>query len=151
MAGTLGLLLGACAEASVDTEEPKPISTKVVQEEESALGLGATGTGRVEKPALGAEQRRVTLTVLPGDATVEVDGQLAKRRNGVIELMGRVGETRKLRVSSSLLSAKEQRIQGREVVIRETGASPSLIDLNDAPAQGPAGGSEKQIPFPFDD
>ncbi len=151
-AGMLGLLLGACGDAGVDTEEPKPISANSIKEEESALGLGAAGAGRIEKPRLGPDQRRVTVIVLPGNATVEVDGQPAQRRNGVIELTGKVGEIRKLRVSSSILSAsKGARTDERKVVIGENGASPPLIDLNEALQQGPAGEPEKKFSFKFED
>jgi hypothetical protein len=90
-----------------------------------------------EQPALkdlGPTGRRVMVMVLPGDASVEVDGIAIRRRDGVIDLLGKVGEVRRLRVLKGAQSIE------KDVTIQEAGASPALIDLN-ARATGAGAGS----------
>jgi hypothetical protein len=87
---------------------------------------------------LGPTGRRVKVIVLPGDADVEVDGFTARRRDGVIELVGHVGEVRRLLIFRGTDQMKA------DVEIGQAGASPALLDLN-APAAGHGGltGDEK--------
>jgi hypothetical protein len=90
---------------------------------------------------LGPSGRRVKVIVLPGDAAVEVDGVAARRRDGVIELLGKVGEVRRLRVARGAESTEET------VTIQESGASPPLIDLRArAPRLGGKAASEPAAP-----
>ncbi|WP_437721673.1 hypothetical protein [Sorangium sp. So ce861] len=77
--------------------------------------------------ALGPDERRVPLLVVPGDALVEVDGQPAYRRDGAIELTGKVGEVRLVRVWKGAKKPLEKR-----VMIQEIQPSPPLVDLNEA-------------------
>lgn len=84
---------------------------------------------------LGAKGRRVKVIVLPGDASVEIDGLAARRRNGVVEIAGRVGDVRRLRV----FKGAEQLQQ--DVTIEEAGVSPAVVDLA-APRAEQGGGSE---------
>lgn len=84
---------------------------------------------------LGEKGRRVTVIVKPGDAAVEVDGVAVRRRDGVIELIGKEGSPpRRLRVFKGLQSLEEN------VTITEAGASPALVDLNAKPAFEPGTG-----------
>lgn len=80
---------------------------------------------RVEQPQLGADQVRVQLFVLPGDAIVEVDGVQVRRRQGTIELVGKVGEEHRVRVrvSSEMMQADE-----KVVKIEANATEPALID-----------------------
>ena len=48
---------------------------------------GPAGGQPPELVTLGSGERRVAVFVIPGDASVEVDGQLARRRNGAIEIV----------------------------------------------------------------
>ncbi len=77
---------------------------------------------------LGPSGRRVSVIVLPGDAEVEVAGVVVRRRDGVIELIGQVGQALPLRVFKGDISIE------RDVTILDTGASPPLLDLNKGPA-----------------
>lgn len=83
---------------------------------------------------LGEKGRRVTVIVLPGDAAVEVDGVAVRRRDGVIELVGKEDTPRRLRVFKGLQSLE------KDVKITATGASPALLDLNAKPAIEPGQG-----------
>jgi serine/threonine-protein kinase len=82
---------------------------------------------------LGPTARRVNVIVLPGDANVEVDGTPYRRREGVIELTGKVGDRRQLRV------VKGSQYREKEVIIQESGALPPLLDLNAPKEQRPVG------------
>jgi hypothetical protein len=102
---------------------------------DSALASGADEVkAQPSLKDLGPSGRRVKVIVLPGDAAVEVDGVAARRRDGVIELLGKVGEVRRLRVARGAESAEES------VTIEESGASPPLVDLRArAPSSAGAG------------
>lgn len=65
--------------------------------------------------------------MLPGDASVEVDGQPAYRRDGAIDLIGKVGDVRHVRVWKGTKAALE-----KEVKIQEIQPSPPLMDFNEA-------------------
>lgn len=83
-------------------------------------------SSRVEQPQLAADQVRVPLFVLPGDAIVEVDGVQVRRRQGTIELVGKVGEEHRVRVraSSETMQADE-----KVVKIEANATEPALIDV----------------------
>jgi hypothetical protein len=88
----------------------------------------------------------VALFVVPGDASVEVDGQLVARRNGVVDLVGKVGDVRRVRVFKDAKSTEE-----KVVTIQNTEASPPLLDLNE-PAPRAAGGPLKSpVRFNYDE
>jgi serine/threonine-protein kinase len=82
---------------------------------------------------LGPAVRRVNVIVLPGDATVDVDGIRYRRRDGIIELTGKVGEPHRFRVVKGSQSIE------KEVIIPEAGAPPPLLDLNARSAEKPIG------------
>jgi hypothetical protein len=86
-------------------------------------------------PVLGKGERRFVVVVLPGDAAVEIDGVALRRRDGLIELAGKVGQVRRLRVSRGAQSVE------KEVTLQEAGASPALIDLNARPPRPTGGGA----------
>lgn len=81
---------------------------------------------------LGPKGRRVKIIVLPGDASVEIDGIAARRRNGVIELAGKVGDVRHLRVRKGAEQLQQ------DVTIEDAGVSPAVVDLT-ASRPKPAG------------
>jgi serine/threonine-protein kinase len=85
----------------------------------------------------------VTLVVLPGDASVEVDGQPVRRRNGVIELVGKVGDVHRVRVFKGAKSTEE-----KAVTIPAAGTLPGLLDLN-APLPPAARGKPAGRPVHF--
>jgi len=66
---------------------------------------------------------RVALFVLPGDARVDVDGVQVRRRQGTIELVGKIGEEHRVRVVSDTMQTDEQLVK-----ITATGTVPALID-----------------------
>ncbi len=90
--------------------------------------------GWVSDRPLGADERRMSVPVLPSDARVEVDGAPALRRDGAVTLTGKVKETRRVHVS------RDARICDFVVTIQESGAPPAPLDLGRCPgAKGGAG------------
>jgi len=81
---------------------------------------------RTEQPALAEGEVRVPLFVLPGDAPVEVDNVLVRRRNGTVELVGKIGDEFRVRVYSG------PRTEEKIVKIEATGTSPASIEVNTA-------------------
>ena len=79
---------------------------------------------RKEQPALADDEVRVPLFVLPGDALVEVDDVVVRRRNGTVELVGKVGTERRVRVYSGATRTEEKIVK-----IEATGTSPESIDV----------------------
>jgi hypothetical protein len=110
--------------------------------EDDALAPGAEDAP--QRPSLrdlGPGARRVKVIVLPGDAEVEVDGLAARRRDGVIELAGKPGDRRRLRVFKGSQSIE------RVVTIEASGASPPRLDLlAKRAAQGAAGTASSAAP-----
>ncbi|MFO0760466.1 MAG: serine/threonine-protein kinase [Byssovorax sp.] len=85
-----------------------------------------TGPLPTESASAPARETRVMLVILPSAASVEIDGAPAKATDGVVELRGAPGTTRRVRVSA------EGRAVTRDVRITESGASPAKIDLGSA-------------------
>ncbi|AUX36285.1 MULTISPECIES: hypothetical protein [Sorangium] len=96
---------------------------------EVAVPRAAARTGMA---VLGPVERRVPLLVVPGDALVEVDGQTAYRRDGAIDIVGKVGDQRWVRVWKGAKAAE------KPVLIQENQPSPPVIDLNEALPPRPA-------------
>ena len=101
---------------------------------------------RAQLPLLGSDQRRVALFVLPGDASVEVDGKLVERRDGVIDIVGKLGEKHNVRVFKGDTSIEET-----SVTIEESGASPATVDLNEALAASRNAKKNQDVVFGYDD
>lgn len=123
-------LLGACEEPA-----PAPSSPEAPSGDNELVALAS----KKKRPQptlqdLGAKGRRVKIIVLPGDASVEVDDFVARRRNGVVEITGRVGEVHRLRI----FKGTEQLEQ--DVTIEEAGASPAVLDLAARPSNPDADG-----------
>lgn len=112
----------------------------------SASAVLSTRAGRrAEMRTLGPGERRVALVVVPGDASVEVDGQPAWRRDGVIELVGKEGDEHRVRVFKGAKSTEEKTVR-----IEEGGASPAVVDLDAPPPPGArAPGTEVAKPMRF--
>jgi WD40 repeat protein len=94
--------------------------------ERASSGGAALGEAARALPSLkdlGPSGRRVKVTVLPGDAEIEIAGVVARRRDGVVELTGKVGDVRRLRVSKGAAYIEQ------DVTIKDWSASPELIDL----------------------
>ncbi|WP_437901486.1 hypothetical protein [Sorangium sp. So ce124] len=123
MAATAALLflstLGACGQPGVDEGGAEPATSAG----EVAVETGAPATPRSAVHRLGGGERRVKLLVLPADAVVEVDGVPVRRRDGVIELSGKVGQTHRVRVSRGAQHGETT------VTLTDAGASPPSLDL----------------------
>lgn len=104
------------ADAGAPASSAAPVRARLTSKESS----------RVEQPQLAADQVRVPLFVLPGDALVEVDGVQVRRRQGTIELVGKVGEEHRVRVRAS-----SETMQADEKIVRieANGTVPALIDV----------------------
>lgn len=87
----------------------------------------------------GEGEVRVSLLVLPGDALAEVDKVPVRRRNGMVELVGNVGDERRVDVSWGANTKVE-----KMVIIEVNGTTPRLIDaeaeskVKTGPAKTPA-------------
>ncbi|HRI66821.1 MAG TPA: hypothetical protein PK156_21390, partial [Polyangium sp.] len=106
---------------------------------------GSTSANVVTIPTLaerGPDAIRAKVVVLPPEAEVEVDGVLTQRRQGIIEFVAKVGQTRKLHVQRG---AKHRTF---EITIGKDGASPARIDLNEKlpGSSGPRGGDKPAGP-----
>jgi len=138
--------LSACFDANDEfaTNTTGPGFTKAL---EQYAGSGhVQAVPRLKAQRLGPDERRVMLFVLPGDATVEVDGRQAFRRNGFVELVGKVGEMRRLRVFKGARSTEE-----KNITIGDGVAMPSLIDLNEIVPRIAAPTKKKAKPLVFGD
>lgn len=80
----------------------------------------------IPQKGLGKGEVRVALLVLPVDAPVEVDKVRARRRNGMVELVGSVGDERRVEVFLD-----EATKVARTVKIEAAGVSPPLIDAGE--------------------
>ncbi len=73
-----------------------------------------------------AEPVRVRLVVLPGDASVEVDGRAVRAIDGVVEIIGKLGSVHRVRLTKGTSSTEG------DVSITETGALPAKIEIGKA-------------------
>ncbi len=70
------------------------------------------------------------VVVLPTDARVQVDGRPILRRQGLVELTGKLHETR------TVHAFKGTRACEWTVTLLETGTSPAVLDLEACPGVG---------------
>ncbi|WP_437738658.1 hypothetical protein [Sorangium sp. So ce1335] len=110
---------GACGQPGVEEGGAEPATSAG----ENAVEARAPAAARPAAHRLGAGERRVKLLVLPADAVVEVDGVPMRRRDGVIELSGKVGQTHRVRVSRGARHGETT------VTLTDAGASPPSLDL----------------------
>ncbi|WP_437931602.1 hypothetical protein WMF37_20860 [Sorangium sp. So ce291] len=122
MAATAALVflstLSACERPGVEDDRPEPATVAGDAAEVPSPAMARPGVRR-----LGADERRVKLLVLPADAAVEVDGVPVRRRDGVIELSGRVGQTHRVRLSRATQHAETI------VTVMDAGVAPPSLDL----------------------
>ena len=131
-AALLSMFLFACAERAADPAAVPAASGAALGEDKLPVpGRRAVPQGKLK--GLGPDEQRVAIFVLPGDASVEVDGKPVQRRDGVIELVGKVGDQHRLRVF------KGTKTEEKVVTLQEGRAVPSRVDL-DEPAPGVARG-----------
>jgi serine/threonine-protein kinase len=94
----------------------------------SAGTAGALAAPPAPSPNTEVKPRTVKLVVLPGEASVEVDGAPATAIEGAVEVVGALGSVHKVRIRSGAAEVL------REVVISEQGALPPKIELAPATA-----------------
>ena len=121
-ASFMGLLLAACADPPTDKTAAGGADLDARADDDDIAEKQAPPAMALK--GLGADGRRMKVIVLPGEASVEVDGLAARRRDGIIELTGKVGEKHQLRVFD------ESRTGELEVVIEDGQTSPSVVDLS---------------------
>lgn len=97
------------------------------------------------QPLLAPGEIRVTVIVLPGDAEVEVDGLAARRRDGVIEIVGKPQGRSRVRVFKGTRSISE------DVVLDPDRPAPLTLDLDAPPPSatgrpGPASTGKRPAP-----
>ena len=118
------ILLFACSAREIDSTSSA--AAVVTSAEARSLPLHSKVARRREGKLRLADELRVPLVVLPGDARVEIDGEVAERREGLVDLEGKPGEVRRVRVW------KGEKATEKSVTIAENGATPAAIDLNAA-------------------
>ena len=122
MAATAAIVVlstvGACAQPGVEDGGPEPATSA-----DDIAEVQPATTAQLGRRRLGADERRVKLLVVPADTAVEVDGVPARRRDGVIELSGKVGQTYRVR-----LSRDAQHVE-TTVTLQDSGASPPSLNL----------------------
>lgn len=147
LAGLLFVLLLGCGQKGDDAGPAAPLSSAARPPEARSRGrVNGKGAARSELPALGPDQVRAALFVVPGDARVEVDGLPVRRRNGVIELVGKVGDVRRVRAFKGDRATDE-----KIVTIKANGAEPSLLDANEAKPVRPVAVKAKPAVFDVDE
>ncbi|HRI62803.1 MAG TPA: hypothetical protein PK156_01150 [Polyangium sp.] len=127
---------GSSAPALVASDSAKnvPVHSKVAPRREGKLRS--------------ANEMRVALVVLPGDARVEIDGEVTERRDGLVDLEGKLGDVRRVRVW------KGERATEKSIMIAENGATPAVIDLNAPGPVEPTNNTRKKsspVQFGFDE
>lgn len=144
--GLLFVLLLGCGQKGNDGGQAAPGASATGRPEtRSRVGVNAKGVARSELRMLGSDEVRVAFFVVPGDAPVEVDGLPVRRRNGVIELVGKVGDVRRVRAFKGAKATEE-----KSVTIKAKGAEPSLLDANEEKA-GPLVAKAKPARFDVDE
>ena len=147
-AALLSMFLFACAERAADpAAAPAASGAALGEDKPTAPGRRAAPQGKLK--GLASDEQRVAIFVLPGDASVEVDGKPVQRRDGVIELVGKVGDQHRLRVFKGKKSTEE-----KVVTLQEGRAVPSRVDLDEpAPgvARGKAASAAKPRTYGFDE
>ncbi|WP_437631116.1 hypothetical protein [Sorangium sp. So ce854] len=136
------MFLGACE------RPPSAVAGGAPPASSAAKGAAPRAAARPAMAVLAQDERRVPLLVVPGDVLVEVDGQPAYRRDGAIDLTGKVGDVRLVRVWKGAKKPLEKR-----VMIREIQPSPPLVDLNEVLPAKPAAKAPKrpECIYDFDD
>ncbi len=105
----------------------------------SAQGTDASNTSApIAKPA--ENERKVTVVILPADASVEVAGKPVTVTDGVIELRGALGSLHRVVLTKGAQKAKV------EVVIAEAGAMPPKVELPAIPEDKPAASAKPVAP-----
>lgn len=115
-----------CAQSELVQSTDAPLASTNANKDGHAMKARSHAPSRQNDRVLGPDERRVAVFVVPGDALVEVDGQTLERRDGVIELVGRIGETRRVRAWKG-----DKSTETKIVAIEDTGANPSFMDVNE--------------------
>ncbi|WP_437915587.1 hypothetical protein WME73_10630 [Sorangium sp. So ce302] len=134
------MFLAACERPAGDAGAAPPAASGAALEK-GAIGerILARPVQRARRMARASGEHRAVLLVVPGDASVTVDGQPARRTDGVVELVGKVGKTWEVRVF------KGEKHIDKTVTLEKSGASPAFLDLN-APAPPPPGARRAATP-----
>jgi len=145
----LGFFLLGCApsgEGARETSGPVAAASSSSPVASLPVEMAANRSGRVELPLLPPDAVRASLFVLPGDAAVEVDGVPVRRRNGAVELIGVVGEVRRVRTFRGSLPGEE-----KLVTIEAKGTSPAWIDANEVKPAAPVKVKSRPARFNVDE
>lgn len=139
-------VLSACGERDAAPSSLAP--ALVASDSAKNVPVHSKVAPRREGKLRAANELRVALVVLPGDARVEIDGEAAERREGLVDLEGKLGDVRRVRVW------KGERATEKSIMIAENGATPAMIDLNAAGPVEPTNTTRKKsspVQFGFDE
>ncbi len=113
----------ASTSARTVSEAPARSTPPIPSAMATAPTAAPSASGSASASAVLGPKRTVRLVVLPSTATVDVDGARVPSRDGVVDLTGPVGSTRRVRVRAG---AREVTA---DVIISADGAVPPAIDL----------------------
>lgn len=117
-------ILGGCAsERATELMDANNISATQASATKIHQRTKTDAIAETPQKPLAAGEVRVTLVVLPGDALVEVDKVPVRRRNGLIEFVGNVGDEHRVEVFMDAANPV-----AKTVILEATGASPAIID-----------------------
>jgi hypothetical protein len=138
LAGLVAALVTACTGEGPGAP-PSPAASSAAPARDKAAAQNPPRPGRYPRVPLRVGRERVPLVVLPGDASVEVNGELAHRRDGVIDLVGELDSTHRVVV----IGATDTKPKAVDVIIRRNAqgrmsAQPEEIDLNAPAPPGPS-------------
>ncbi len=139
-------VLSACGEGDVASGSSAP--ALVASDSAKNVPVHSKVAPRREGKLRSANEMRVALVVLPGDARVEIDGEVTERRDGLVDLEGKLGDVRRVRVW------KGERATEKSIMIAENGATPAMIDLNAPGPVEPTNNTRKKsspVQFGFDE
>jgi serine/threonine-protein kinase len=124
-------LVGAGVAGFVATRAPRaaPVSPGVAVE----LGSAAPGASASAAPAVvvsavapapvDSTPRRVKVVIMPGDVQIEIEGEPALAKQGLLEITGTLGSVHRVRI----WKGKNETTQ--DVIVTEAGPSPPKIEL----------------------
>ncbi|HHH30141.1 MAG TPA: serine/threonine protein kinase [Polyangiaceae bacterium] len=126
---------GTARETTATTPTPQPEPTTVPVETSEPAQTAA--------PEPEPEPKRVKVVILPSNAKVEVEGEPAEVKDGLLELEGKPGKVFKVRAYQGISETEA------EVVVTESGALPPKIEVKlGQKLKLPRGGATASAPKP---
>jgi serine/threonine-protein kinase len=105
------------------TPEVAPAAPSAEPSVTAAPEPSAVASEQPDDPAADTKPKRVRVVILPADASIEIEGEPAKAKDGVLDIEGTLGSVHRVRV----FKGPGETIA--DVVVTETGALPPKIEV----------------------